>query len=125
MSVANINSRIFGATTGATLCSLLAIAQAPQPTVRPGDKVQQSLNDYRLPLPKEGLVPDKETAIQIAEVILFRLYGKANIIVQRPYVGKKEYYIWWVSGTSKPNELSRTFRIGISRSTGAVLYLTI
>lgn len=113
--------------SGATLFSLLAIAQTPLPAVRPrpGDKVPKSFFDYRLPLPKEGLVPDKETAIQIAEIVLFRLYGKENIIDQRPYVVKEEDYIWWVSGTSKPNQLTRTFSIAISRSTGAVLHLTI
>ena len=36
--------------------------------------------DYRTPLPKEGLVPDKETAIKIAEVVLFRLYGEQNAL---------------------------------------------
>src|ERR1700682_1334027 len=53
----------------------------------------------RYPLPKEGLVPDKETAIKIAEAVLFRLYGEDSIKGQRPYVVKEDDYIWWISGT--------------------------
>ena len=46
-------------------------------------------------MPKESLVPDKETAIKVAEVILFRLYGEEDIVTQRPYKVKKEDDIWW------------------------------
>jgi len=34
---------------------------------------------------KGGLVQDKETAIRIAEAILFPIYGDKNIREQRPY----------------------------------------
>ena len=80
--------------------------------------------DYRTPLPKEGLVPDKETAIKIAEVVLFRLYGEQNIIRQRPYTVKEEDYIWWVSGTLPKDSYGTVFNIGISKQTAAILHLT-
>ena len=80
--------------------------------------------DYRTPLPNEGLVPDKETAIKIAEVVLFRLYGEQDIIRQRPYVVKKEDYIWWISGTLPEDSYGTVFNIGISQHTGAILHLT-
>ena len=81
------------------------------------------MSDYRVPLPKEGLVPDKETAIKIAEVILFRLYGEEDIITQKPYKVKEDDDIWWISGTLKENELGSAFNIAISKQTGAVLHL--
>ena len=58
-------------------CSSIAFAQTPTPTstLRLGE-VPKWVSDYRVPLPKEGLVPDKETAVKVAEVILFRLYGE-------------------------------------------------
>jgi hypothetical protein len=81
-------------------------------------------DDYRTPLPKEGLVPDKETAIKIAEVVLFRLYGEEDIIRQRPYTVKKEDYIWWICGTLPKDSYGTVFNIGISQHTAAILHLT-
>ena len=81
------------------------------------------IQDYKVPLPKEGLVPDKETAIKIAEVVLFRLYGEEDIIAQRPYKVKKRDDIWWISGTLKPNEFGSAFNIAISKQTGGILHL--
>jgi hypothetical protein len=80
-------------------------------------------SDYRVPLPKEGLVPDKETAIKIAEVILFRLYGKEDVIAQRPYKVEQEDDIWRISGTLKEGHFGSVFRIAISKRTGAILHL--
>ena len=79
--------------------------------------------DYKMPGPKDGLVPDKDTAIKIAEVILFRLYGQENTIRQKPYVVTKDENIWWVCGTGKEGELGSLFKIAISQQTAAILYL--
>lgn len=76
-----------------------------------------------MPLPKEGLVPDKATAIKIAEVVLFRLYGEEDIVAQRPYQVKQEDDIWWISGTLKANVFGSAFNIAISKQTAAVLHL--
>ena len=79
----------------------------------------------RYPGPKEGLVPDKETAIKIAEAVLFRLYGEDTIKLQRPYVVKEEDYIWWISGTLPKDSFGIVFKIGISKQTAAILHLTV
>ncbi len=79
--------------------------------------------DYKVPGPKEGYVPDKDTAIKIAEVILFRLYGERDVTSQKPYVVTEDENIWWVCGTLKKDELGSSFTIAISRQTAAVLYL--
>jgi hypothetical protein len=45
-----------------------------------------------------GLVPDKETAIKIAEAILFPLYGADTIIHERPYNVSLKNGFWYISG---------------------------
>ncbi len=85
----------------------------------------ETAENIRIPLPKEGLVPDQETAIKIAEVVLFRLYGKESIIDQRPYRVKEEDSVWWIAGSMKKDTLGFTFTIAISRQTGAILHLTL
>jgi hypothetical protein len=80
----------------ATCCSPIALSQTPTPTSSPPQEHFTKWGwDYRVPLPKESLVPDKETAIKVAEVILFRVYGEEDIVTQRPYKVKKEDDIWW------------------------------
>ena len=122
-----MNRCVIGVTIAAMLHSLTTIAQTPTPryTLRPGEKVPKWLLDYQRPLPKGGVVLDKETAIQIAEVVLFRLFGKENIIAQRPYEVKEVDDVWWISGTAKENQLARTFSIAISKHTAAVLHLSL
>ena len=107
------------------LCAAIALGQGPSvpklPHV-PTGKMSASGLDYKVPFPKEGLIPDKETAIKVAEVILFRLYGEKNITAQRPYSVTKDESIWWVCGASPP-ALGSSFKIAISQQTGAILYL--
>jgi hypothetical protein len=109
---------------GAMYCSSTISGQTPTPTssLRPGE-VPKWIQDYKVPLPKEGLVPDKQTAIKIAEVVLFRLYGEEGIVAQRPYKVKEDADIWWISGTLKENEFGSAFNIAISKQTGAILHL--
>ena len=105
-----------------------AFGQSPTPSlpklphVHSGQMTPHGL-DYKVPLPKEGLVPDKATAVKIAEVILFRLYGEDSITHQRPYVVTEDENIWWVCGTLSGDGFGSAFRIAISRQTAAILYL--
>src|ERR1051325_7865352 len=102
----------------------VASSQTPiatdSPTQRQGSRWG---SNYQVPGPKEGLVPDKETAIKIAEVVLFRLYSEGDITRQRPYKVKLEDDIWWISGTMKDDELGSVFTIAISKQTGEILHL--
>jgi len=100
-----------------SLSVAVAFAQAPSPP-----KLPHPSSEARISLPKEGLVPDKETAIKLAEVILFRLYGEKNIVAQKPYAVTENQNIWWVCGAPPP-ALGSSFEIAISRQTGAVLHL--
>lgn len=112
-----------------TLIILVEMASAPlsfgQTSTATALPANTSLEGDRYPLPKEGLVPDKETAIKIAEAVLFRMYGENSIKAQRPYVAREDDYIWWISGTLPKDSFGNVFNIGISKHTAAILRLTI
>ncbi len=71
----------------------------------------------------DTLISDKETAIGVAEAILFNFYGKENIIAERPY----EIYLiagyWYIGGTLPENSKGGTFEIIFSAENGRVIKL--
>ena len=79
-------------------------------------------NEGRIPSAKNGLVPDKETAVRFAEIVLIRLFGKERIVADRPYHVVQDENIWWLWGTNH-SDFGGTFRIAISQQTAAVLFL--
>lgn len=107
------------------LCVVASFGQEPSvpklPHVPTGKVTEHGL-DYKVPLSKEGLVPDEQTAIKIAEVVLFRLYGEESVTGQRPYIVTKDENIWWVCGTLH-TDFGSAFRVAISQQTAAVLYI--
>ena len=76
--------------------------------------------DYK---PKDGYVPDEQTAIKIAEAIWFPIYG-SKIYDEKPYkvklINKK---IWVVEGTLKENLKGMDSTIVIQK--GGVAYIEI
>ena len=73
--------------------------------------VKKSLADKNYKPFYDTLIKDKVTAIGVAEPILFKIYGKKNIISERPY----ECYLvdgyWYICGT-----LPKSFEGGFLRS---------
>jgi hypothetical protein len=71
----------------------------------------------------DTLIKDKETAIAVAEPILFNIYGKKNIIAERPY----ECYLidgyWYISGTLPKGYIGGVFEIIIDSGNGKVIKL--
>jgi len=67
------------------------------------------------------LIKNKEMLISIVEPILFEIYGKENIISQRPY----EVYLfddyWFVMGTLPTDLEGGTFTIAINRMTCGII----
>jgi len=99
----------------------VSLAQAPS---RPASPPEELSSAHTVTLPKEGFVPDRETAIKIAEVVLFRLLGERTIVNQRPYIVKEDDGIWWISGTVREGEFGVAFKIGISKHTAAIVHLS-
>ena len=69
----------------------------------------------------DGGVPDKETAIRIAEAILFPVYGEKAIRGQRPYQVTLKDGKWTVDGTAPPGFVGGRFHIVILQRDGRVL----
>lgn len=71
----------------------------------------------------DTLIKDKETAIEVAEPILFKIYGKKNITGERPY----ECYLidgyWYICGTLPKNWMGGVFEIIINSKNGQVIKL--
>lgn len=73
----------------------------------------------------EKVIPDSKTAVNVAEIILFKIYGEENIIKQRPYNINyfEDYYI--INGTMpKDLAIGGTFLIIISSKDGKIIKLT-
>lgn len=73
---------------------------------------------------KEIIIKDSLTAISIAESIIFSIYGKDNIIKQRPY----EIYLidkyWIISGTLPKDYKGGTFLIIIDSRDSRIVKIT-
>jgi hypothetical protein len=71
----------------------------------------------------DALIKDKETAISIAETIVFQFYGKENIIKERPYECYLIEGFWYISGTLPVDMMGGTFEIIINAKNGQVMKL--
>lgn len=73
---------------------------------------------------KTVIIKDSQTAINIAEPILFSIYGKENIIEQKPY----EIYLidnfWIISGTLPKEYFGGTFLIIMDARNAEILKIT-
>jgi hypothetical protein len=70
------------------------------------------------------VISDKETAEIIAETILFKIYGKDNIIKQRPYEINQIGNFWVLNGTLPQNIIGGTFLIILNTTNGQIIKLT-
>jgi hypothetical protein len=50
-------------------------------------------------IPKEGYVPNSDTAVRIAEAVLVPVYGSKQIESERPFKATLKEGVWSVSGT--------------------------
>ena len=83
------------------------------------DKSQHNVIDNKIAIIKDSLI-----AINIAEPILFSIYGKDNITKQRPY---EIYFIdkyWVIGGTLPKDYLGGTFLIIIDSRDSRVIKIT-
>jgi hypothetical protein len=83
------------------------------------NKEQQNVIDN-----KSVIIKDSVTAISVAEPILFGLYGKDNIVNQRPYEIYRIDNYWVISGTLSKYQLGGTFLIIINAKDSRVVKIT-
>ena len=86
----------------------------------------REINDSTLhnAIGKDEIITDEKTAISIAEPLLFSVYGKENIVKQRPYkIGKVQNY-WVISGSLPKSQIGGVFEIIIDSKNGQVIRLT-
>ena len=96
--------------------------------ITPGERnarqaVKKTLNDKSYEPFYNTLIKDSQTAIAVVEPILFKIYGKKNIISERPY----ECYLiddyWYISGTLPKGWDGGVFEIIISAKDGKIIKL--
>ena len=75
-------------------------------------------------MPPNGVVPDEETAIKIADAVWLAFYGE-DIYERTPFVATLDpiTQVWYVLGTLPENMFGGVPEIGIRKSDGKILYV--
>ena len=73
---------------------------------------------------KKAIIKDSLTAIDVAEPILFNIYGKENIVKERPYESHLIDDYWVINGTLPKDSVGGTFLIIIDSRNGTILKIT-
>ena len=94
------------------LCMVLAIVAAMAHAA--GD----AENSYK---PKDGYVPDAETAIAIAVAVWNPIYGKDQIAKEKPYKARLSKGIWTVEGSVPEGSAGGVAEADISKDDGRIL----
>jgi hypothetical protein len=76
--------------------------------------------------PKDGFVPNAETAAKIGEAVLIPVYGEATIDRERPFIATRQGDVWRVTGTlncGAPECAGGTAVVRISKTSGEILFM--
>jgi hypothetical protein len=74
--------------------------------------------------PRDGFVPNAETAVKIGEAVLIPVYGKNTILHEEPFHATREGDVWTVAGTlncGAPQCWGGTAVVKISKTSGEIL----
>ena len=74
--------------------------------------------------PKDGFVPNEETAIKIAVAVWSPIYGGKKIADEAPYSVKLRDGIWIVQGSVPPGHLGGAAYAEIAKSDGRIVRVT-
>lgn len=74
--------------------------------------------------PKEGYVPDEETAIRIAVSVWIPIYGKEQIESEKPYYATLSNGIWSVSGSLPKGWIGGVAEAEISKDDGKIIRIS-
>ena len=76
-------------------------------------------------IPPNGFVPDKQTAINVAEAVLLPIYGKEALNYAKPLTAILDNNTWVIEGKKREGSYGGTVYIKIQKSDGKVLYMSI
>jgi hypothetical protein len=72
-------------------------------------------------IPKDGFVPDKNTAVKIAEAILTPIYGAKQVEAEKPFAASLKGEVWTVIGHLSEGADGGVAEVRISKLTGEIL----
>jgi len=75
----------------------------------------------RVPLPKQGIVPDEMTAVKIAEAVFPPVFGENQVAKFVPYHARFEDGVWIVYGTLKKGSMGGTPMLRIQKKDAKIL----
>ena len=93
------------------------------------NNLKHAESELKNTLIKNAVLPDKviqdsQTAVDVAENTLFNIYGKENIIQQRPYDVNFTENHYVINGTLPQNMKGGTFLIILNSKDGKIIKLT-
>ncbi|HEY0721876.1 MAG TPA: NTF2 fold immunity protein [Gammaproteobacteria bacterium] len=74
--------------------------------------------------PKNGFIPDEETAIAVAVAVWKPIYGVAQIKHESPFVAKLKDGVWYVSGSLPEGWAGGVAEAEISKADGTILRIS-
>jgi hypothetical protein len=76
-------------------------------------------------IPKNGFVPDKDTALAIAYAVALPIYGKKQLDGEKPLRAELEGGVWTILGTLNCGSCDGgTLVMQIDKTTGRIVFLT-
>ena len=76
-------------------------------------------------IPKEGFVPDRDTAIAIAYAVAVPIYGKKEMDAEKPFRAELKNGIWTILGTLQCKTcVGGTLVMQINKTNGKIIFLT-
>jgi hypothetical protein len=86
--------------------------------------VKRQLKETDSFLPREGYVPDKETAVAIGYAVALPVYGREAMDAENPFRAELESGKWTVLGTFHGKGEGGTVVVQIDKIGGKILYLS-
>jgi hypothetical protein len=83
--------------------------------------VSTSQNNQGSYKPKNGYVPDEQTAISIAVAVWIPIYGKEQMEGEKPYKATLKNGVWTVAGSLPEGYVGGTAEAQISQDSGCIL----
>jgi NTF2 fold immunity protein of polymorphic toxin system component len=74
-------------------------------------------------VPKDGFVPNAETAARIAEAVLIPIYGQDKIARERPLVAELRGDVWYVTGSLPAGYRGGVAEVRIQKQDGRIVFL--